>query len=193
LSGGSGTRLWPLSREKYPKQLLPLIGDDSLLQATVRRTDGIAGLTLAAPMVVCNEEYRFVIAEQLRLMGTRHHGAGAHRPQYRAGADAGGAGSSATAADPVLLVMPADHVITDTAAFRTVVRQGAELAANGVVVTFGITPDARRPVTATSRPARPGPADAAARRLPALSRSPIWPPRSPTWRRAPTCGTAASS
>ena len=70
LSGGSGTRLWPLSREKYPKQLLPLIGDDSLLQATVRRVEGIAGVELAAPMVVCNEEYRFVIAEQLRLMGT---------------------------------------------------------------------------------------------------------------------------
>ena len=70
LSGGSGTRLWPLSREKYPKQLLPLIGDDSLLQATVRRVEGIAGLKIAEPMVVCNEEYRFVIAEQLRLMGT---------------------------------------------------------------------------------------------------------------------------
>ncbi|MEO5795062.1 MAG: sugar phosphate nucleotidyltransferase, partial [Rhodoferax sp.] len=69
LSGGSGTRLWPLSREKYPKQLLPLIGDDSLLQATVRRVEGLGLGTLAAPMVVCNEEYRFVIAEQLRLMG----------------------------------------------------------------------------------------------------------------------------
>lgn len=63
LSGGSGTRLWPLSREKYPKQLLPLVGDDSLLQATVRRVEGTAGLEIAAPMVVCNEEYRFVIAE----------------------------------------------------------------------------------------------------------------------------------
>ena len=69
LSGGSGTRLWPLSREKYPKQLLPLIGEDSLLQATVRRVDGAAGLEVAQPLVVCNEEYRFVIAEQLRLMG----------------------------------------------------------------------------------------------------------------------------
>ena len=69
LSGGSGTRLWPLSREKYPKQLLPLIGDDSLLQATVRRVEGLQGVQLGAPMVVCNEEYRFVIAEQLRLMG----------------------------------------------------------------------------------------------------------------------------
>ena len=69
LSGGSGTRLWPLSREKYPKQLVSLVGEDSLLQATVRRADGIDGVELAQPMVVCNEEYRFVIAEQLRLMG----------------------------------------------------------------------------------------------------------------------------
>ena len=72
LSGGSGTRLWPLSREKYPKQLLPLVDNDSLLQATVRRLQGIHGVELAAPMVVCNEEYRFVIAEQLRLMSTAH-------------------------------------------------------------------------------------------------------------------------
>ena len=68
LSGGSGTRLWPLSREKYPKQLLPLVGEDSLLQATIRRTEGFTGIRLEAPMVVCNEEYRFVIAEQLRLI-----------------------------------------------------------------------------------------------------------------------------
>ena len=71
LSGGSGTRLWPLSREKYPKQLLPLIGEDSLLQATVRRMEGMAGVQLGAPLVVCNEEYRFIIAEQLRLMETK--------------------------------------------------------------------------------------------------------------------------
>ncbi len=63
LSGGSGTRLWPLSREKYPKQLLPLVGDDSLLQATLRRLDGMAGIELLQSQVVCNEEYRFVIAE----------------------------------------------------------------------------------------------------------------------------------
>src|SRR5688500_2269689 len=68
LSGGSGTRLWPLSREKYPKQLLPLIGDESLLQATLRRMEGLSDIQVEAPLVVCNEEYRFVIAEQLRLM-----------------------------------------------------------------------------------------------------------------------------
>src|SRR5690606_12574895 len=71
LSGGSGTRLWPLSREKYPKQLLALTGEDSLLQATLRRLDGVVGADSAAPLVVCNEEYRFVVAEQLRLIGQK--------------------------------------------------------------------------------------------------------------------------
>ena len=142
LSGGSGTRLWPLSREKYPKQLLPLIGEDSLLQATVRRTDGIAGFALAAPMVVCNEEYRFVIAEQLRLM--ERPGTMVLEPTGRNTAPALTLAALAAArdgADPVLLVMPADHVITGIDTFRNVVRQGAELAGSGVVVTFGITPD----------------------------------------------------
>ena len=142
LSGGSGTRLWPLSREKYPKQLLPLIGEDSLLQATVRRTEGIAGTALAAPMVVCNEEYRFVIAEQLRLMG--RPGTIVLEPAGRNTAPAltlAALAAVRNGADPVLLVMPADHVITDTAAFRDSVRQGAGLAARGFVVTFGITPD----------------------------------------------------
>jgi mannose-1-phosphate guanylyltransferase/mannose-6-phosphate isomerase len=143
LSGGSGTRLWPLSREKYPKQLLPLIGDDSLLQATVRRTEGIAGAALAAPMVVCNEEYRFVIAEQLRLLGKP--GTIVLEPVGRNTAPAltlAALAATSDGADPVLLVMPADHVITDTAAFRAVVAQGAGLADRGFVVTFGITPDA---------------------------------------------------
>ena len=143
LSGGSGTRLWPLSREKYPKQLLPLIGDDSLLQATVRRTDGI-GNALAAPMVVCNEEYRFVIAEQLRLMGKP--GTIVLEPVGRNTAPALTLAALAAAADdasdPVLLVMPADHVILDTEAFGDAARQGAQLAAQGLVVAFGITPDA---------------------------------------------------
>lgn len=143
LSGGSGTRLWPLSREKYPKQLLPLIGDDSLLQATVRRTEGITGAALAPPMVVCNEEYRFVIAEQLRLLGKP--GPIVLEPVGRNTAPAltlAALAATRDGADPVLLVMPADHVITDTSAFRAVVAQGARLADQGFVVTFGITPDA---------------------------------------------------
>jgi mannose-1-phosphate guanylyltransferase/mannose-6-phosphate isomerase len=143
LSGGSGTRLWPLSREKYPKQLLPLIGEDSLLQATVRRVDGIPGATLAAPMVVCGEEYRFVIAEQLRLLGKP--GTIVLEPVGRNTAPALTLSALAAwqgGADPVLLVMPADHVITDIVAFQNVVSQGAALAATGALVTFGITPDA---------------------------------------------------
>ena len=140
LSGGSGTRLWPLSREKYPKQLLPLIGDDSLLQATVRRVDGIAGVDLASPMVVCNEEYRFVIAEQLRLMGKP--GTLVLEPVGRNTAPAltlAALAAGKNGADPILLVMPADHVILDKQAFQTAVRQGALLASDGAIVTFGIT------------------------------------------------------
>ena len=146
LSGGSGTRLWPLSREKYPKQLLALVGDDSLLQATVRRIEGTSDIVLEAPMVVCNEDYRFVIAEQLRLMG--RSGAILLEPAGRNTAPAltlAALAAGRSGADPVLLVMPADHVILDIPAFQQVVRAGAALAARGTIVTFGITPDA--PVT----------------------------------------------
>ncbi|MEO8855694.1 MAG: mannose-1-phosphate guanylyltransferase/mannose-6-phosphate isomerase [Burkholderiaceae bacterium] len=141
LSGGSGTRLWPLSREKYPKQLLPLIGEDSLLQATVRRTEGLPGVRLMAPLVVCNEEYRFVIAEQLRLMGKP--GTLVLEPVGRNTAPAltlAALAATRDGADPLLLVMPADHVISDSANFQAMVAQGAGLAAQGLVVTFGISP-----------------------------------------------------
>ena len=145
LSGGSGTRLWPLSREKYPKQLLPLLGEDSLLQATVRRISPMPALQMAAPMVVCNEEYRFVIAEQLRQMG--RPGSVILEPVGRNTAPAltlaalAASKADAAGADPVLLVMPADHVILDSAAFQAAVSLGAAQAAKGAVVTFGITPD----------------------------------------------------
>jgi mannose-1-phosphate guanylyltransferase / mannose-6-phosphate isomerase len=142
LSGGSGTRLWPLSREKYPKQLLPLFGEDSLLQGTVRRVDGVEGVKLTAPMVVCNEEYRFVIAEQLRLMGK--DGVIVLEPAGRNTAPAltlAALEAARTGDDPILLVMPADHVVIDNTAFHDAVREGATLAAEGMVVTFGITPD----------------------------------------------------
>ena len=144
LSGGSGTRLWPLSREKHPKQLLSLIGgEDTLLQATIRRVDGIADVHLCSPMVVCNEEYRFVIAEQLRLMGKE--GPIVLEPFGRNTAPAltlAALAAMRESTDPILLVMPADHVITDTRAFQEAVGYGAVLADKGAVVTFGITPDA---------------------------------------------------
>ncbi|HTJ54083.1 MAG TPA: mannose-1-phosphate guanylyltransferase/mannose-6-phosphate isomerase, partial [Nitrosospira sp.] len=142
LSGGSGTRLWPLSREKYPKQLLPLIGKDSLLQATVRRMEGLTGLKVESPLVVCNEEYRFIIAEQLRLMGIKSNLL--LEPAGRNTAPALTLAALAVASqqqDPVLLVMPADHVIVNTVSFQTAVKKAVMLAAEGAMVTFGIMPD----------------------------------------------------
>lgn len=142
LSGGSGTRLWPLSREKYPKQLLPLIGTDSLLQATVRRMEGLTGVKVEAPLIVCNEEYRFIIAEQLRLMGIK--GSLLLEPAGRNTAPAltlAALVATRELEDPVLLVMPADHVIVNTASFQAAVKKGLTLAAQGAVITFGIMPD----------------------------------------------------
>jgi mannose-1-phosphate guanylyltransferase/mannose-6-phosphate isomerase len=142
LSGGSGTRLWPLSREKYPKQLLPLIGKDSLLQATVRRMEGLVGIKVEAPLIVCNEEYRFIIAEQLRLMGIK--GNLLLEPTGRNTAPALTLAALAVASqrqDPILLVMPADHVIVNTALFQSAVKKAMTLAAEGAVITFGIMPD----------------------------------------------------
>lgn len=142
LSGGSGTRLWPLSRQKYPKQLLSFIGEDSLLQATLRRMEGLTDVELGAPLVVCNEEYRFVIAEQLRLMGTK--GSILLEPVGRNTAPAltlAALAAMRDGSDPVLLVMPADHVIVDVPRFQMAIRAGMTLAADGAVITFGITPD----------------------------------------------------
>ena len=142
LSGGSGTRLWPLSRQKYPKQLLSFIGEDSLLQATLRRMEGLTDVELGAPLIVCNEEYRFVIAEQLRLMGTK--GNILLEPAGRNTAPALTLAALAAlrdGSDPVLLVMPADHVIVDVPRFQMAIRAGMTLAVDGAVVTFGITPD----------------------------------------------------
>jgi mannose-1-phosphate guanylyltransferase/mannose-6-phosphate isomerase len=140
LSGGSGTRLWPLSREKYPKQLLPLVGDQTMLQETVARLDGIAGL--GEPILVCNEEHRFAVAEQLRLLGKQ--GQILLEPCGRNTAPAltlAALWARRAGEDPVLVVMPADHVILDGATFRDAVRRAATLAEQGLAVTFGITPD----------------------------------------------------
>ncbi|WP_334107029.1 mannose-1-phosphate guanylyltransferase/mannose-6-phosphate isomerase [Methylobacillus sp.] len=141
LCGGSGTRLWPLSREKYPKQLLSLVDGDSLLQATLRRMDGQTHAS-SNPIVVCNEEYRFVIAEQLRQLGKL--GKIVLEPVGRNTAPAltiAALEAARDGADPVLLVMPADHVIIDTQAFQEVVNEGAVHATQGAIVTFGIVPD----------------------------------------------------
>jgi mannose-1-phosphate guanylyltransferase/mannose-6-phosphate isomerase len=139
LSGGSGTRLWPLSREQYPKQLLPLIDDESLLQATVSRLDGFPAI--GEPLLVCNEEHRFVVAEQVRQLGRK--GSVLLEPTGRNTAPALTLAAlwALRTADPVLVVMPADHVILDIDAFQDAVRRAAALAETGMAVTFGITPD----------------------------------------------------
>ncbi|MBL8430728.1 MAG: mannose-1-phosphate guanylyltransferase/mannose-6-phosphate isomerase [Dechloromonas sp.] len=140
LSGGSGTRLWPLSREKYPKQLLPLVGEQSMLQATVARLNGLEGM--AGPLLVCNEEHRFVVAEQVRTLGLQ--GSVLLEPFGRNTAPAlalAALWAVREGEDPVLVVMPADHDIADGAAFRDAVARAVALAETGVTVTFGITPD----------------------------------------------------
>jgi len=149
LSGGSGTRLWPLSREQYPKQLLPLVGTDTMLQATALRIqDGGNEYTLIqAPVVVCNEEYRFITAEQLRAAGRPSN----HIVLEPVGRNTAPALTLAALlahrdkGDPILLVMPADHVIRDADAFQIAIKKGIPHAVAGAMVTFGIVAD--RPET----------------------------------------------
>ena len=149
LSGGSGTRLWPLSREKHPKQLLALIGEETMLQATATRVRDFGGSIGVAQrmIVVCNEEYRFITAEQLRVAGFNDctlllEPAG----RNTAPALTLAAFSAVTSdSDAVLLVMPADHVINDKPGFHQAIQNGLQQALDGAMVTFGIVPD--RPET----------------------------------------------
>jgi mannose-1-phosphate guanylyltransferase/mannose-6-phosphate isomerase len=155
LSGGSGTRLWPLSRELYPKQLLPLLGSRTMLQETAERVVGLPGVAHA--IVVCNESHRFMVAEQMREQGSTPQ-AIILEPVGRNTAPAVAVaalvaldrarkteGEAGKAADPILLVLPADHVIRDVPAFQAAVKVGYEAAAAGKLVTFGVVPD--RPET----------------------------------------------
>lgn len=148
LSGGSGTRLWPLSRKAYPKQFLPLTSEHTMLQETVRRLDRLEeehphqGIGVLPPIVVCNEAHRFLVAEQFRVMG-RETAATILEPRGRNTAPALTVAAHAAlqhGLDPVLLVMPADHTIRHEAGFRQTVADGQELARQGAVVTFGIVP-----------------------------------------------------
>lgn len=139
LSGGSGTRLWPLSREAYPKQFLPLAGELTMLQATWRR---VAPIASRGPLVIANEEHRFVAAEQLQQVGAEP-AAIILEPVGRNTAPAiAVAALEATrdGNDALLLVLPSDHVITDEAAFRAAVQAAAGAAEAGKLVTFGIVP-----------------------------------------------------
>ena len=141
LCGGSGTRLWPLSRALYPKQLLALVGSRSLLQDTVARLSLLVGAT-QTPLVVCNEAHRFLVAGQLReaagdpVLILEPDG----RNTAPAAAIAALVARRRAGADVLLLVLPADHVLRDPAAFAAAVALAATAAAAGQLVTFGVVP-----------------------------------------------------
>ncbi|MES2365152.1 MAG: mannose-1-phosphate guanylyltransferase/mannose-6-phosphate isomerase [Pseudomonadota bacterium] len=140
LSGGSGTRLWPLSRAALPKQLLPLVSDRTMLQETVLRLSGIADVT--SPTLVCNQEHRFMVAEQMRAIDVGPE-AIFLEPVGRNTAPAAAVAALALMAkdaEALMLLLPADHLIGDVKAFERAVAQAAAIAQSGQLVTFGIVP-----------------------------------------------------
>jgi len=139
MAGGSGSRLWPLSRQLFPKQFLPLVGESTMLQDTC---DRLAGLDHQAPLLICGEDHRFTVAEQLRLGGYSHGGI-VLEPAGRNTAPAVALAAMQACdqdCDPLLLVLAADHVISDVAAFQAAVATAASFAEQGKLVTFGIVP-----------------------------------------------------
>lgn len=142
LCGGSGTRLWPLSRKSYPKQFSKLTGDETLFQGSARRLTSTADLSFAAPLVLTNSDFRFIVTEQLAEIGI-DPGAILIEPTGRNTAPAVlAAALYAAQTDPnaVLLVAPSDHVVPDIAAFHQAVQSGLAAVEQGKLVTFGIQP-----------------------------------------------------
>ncbi|MGH8119839.1 MAG: mannose-1-phosphate guanylyltransferase/mannose-6-phosphate isomerase, partial [Gammaproteobacteria bacterium] len=143
LAGGGGTRLWPLSREYYPKQFLPLFSEYSLLQETLLRLDGLRkDIPVLDPVIVCNEEHRFLVAEQAAAAGVTLQTI-MLEPEGRNTAPA----LTVTAIflraqdlDPVMVMMPADHQITDVQELQNAIKQGYQLAQKDRLITFGIRP-----------------------------------------------------
>lgn len=173
LAGGSGTRLWPASRQNHPKQLLALTGPQTMLQQTTLRLRGFTQASLTScPILVTNEEYRFIVADQLAqvgiggcrivlepvgrntapaltvaaLLATGEAAGGAAAggadgaPSWATAEVAGACGAAAPQTDPILLVMPSDHLIADLAAFHQALAEGAAQAAAGAIVAFGVVP-----------------------------------------------------
>lgn len=142
LAGGSGTRLWPLSREHHPKQLIGLITDESLLTATARRLDGISSVTLDNELLlVCGEHHRFMSAAQARASGKSARIL--LEPVARNTAPAltlAALDAQARHGDPVLVVMPADHAVTDPKAFQDAIALAARYAQAGAIATLGVLP-----------------------------------------------------
>ena len=136
MAGGSGTRLWPLSRAGHPKQFLALDGNESMLQATMKRLDR---LNIESSVTICNEDHRFFVAEQLREINRL--GPIILEPASRNTAPAIALAALTANDDPLLLVLAADHVIKDQTAFTRTVTEAIPLAEEGKLVTFGIVPD----------------------------------------------------
>lgn len=135
MAGGSGTRLWPLSRATYPKQFLRLHGKDTILQETAKR---LSGLDIKASITICNEEHRFFVAEQLRQIDKL--GSIILESVGRNTAPAIALAALTVEDDSLLLILPADHIIQNEAAFTEAVKRAIPLAESGKLVTFGIVP-----------------------------------------------------
>ena len=136
LSGGSGTRLWPLSRGQYPKQFLPLVSGHTMIQETLLRLNGIPGLQ--PPIAVCNEDHRFMMAEQLWEIGSKPAAIILEPVGKNTAPAVAMAALSAASEDDVLLILPADHVIADSVAFHQAVAKAEAMARQDLLVTFGI-------------------------------------------------------
>ena len=140
LSGGFGSRLWPLSRTHRPKQFLELVGDQTLFQATISRLSGL--VSDLKPIIVANQDHRFLVADQCKQISVTPTGillepiAKSTAPAILAAA----LFARTQETDPLLLVLPSDHVFSDQAAFGQAIRGGIKAAEGGQLVTFGITP-----------------------------------------------------
>ena len=144
MAGGTGSRLWPLSRELYPKQFLAVTGDQSMLQQTLAR---LSGIEHQAPLLICNEEHRFIAAEQLRLGGFKHSGiilepVGRNTAPAIALAALQALKNVSDEEEPILLVLAADHLIENVDAFQATVAKALPYAQDNQLVTFGIVPTA---------------------------------------------------
>ena len=139
LAGGSGSRLWPLSREALPKQLLKLVGEKTLLQDTVLRANHACG---RAPILICNEQHRFLIAEQMRELGIGKVTIALEPAARNTAAAAAVAALMVLKEDPngIVLLLPSDHFIGNDHAFVTSVKAAARAASHGYITTFGIQP-----------------------------------------------------
>jgi mannose-1-phosphate guanylyltransferase / mannose-6-phosphate isomerase len=167
LSGGSGTRLWPLSRAALPKQLLPLMGERTMIQDTVLRAS-----FGAAPILLCNDGHRFLVAEQMQSIGVAPQ-AIVLEPFGRNTAPAAAvAALLVDEQDPqgIVLLLPSDHVVSNEEAFRAAVKDAAAAAARGYIVTFGIKPDA--PETGYGYIQRGGPLDGRVERVQRFAEKP---------------------